>query len=80
MAEFLMIVIVVMPIFGLGMFFIIGSLRSISYLVKYQDYGIFSWSYYLLSKLGPNAIKVFHILIGIGMLLFSMNLLLFIVK
>lgn len=80
MSKFLMIVIVVMPIFGLGMFFIIGSLRNISYLVKYQDYSVFSWSYYLLSKLGPNSIKVFHILIGIGMLLLSMELLLFVAK
>jgi hypothetical protein len=80
MVKALMIIIVVMPVFGLGMFLIIGSLKNIEYLVKYQDYGIFSWSYLLLSKLGPNAIKIFHILIGIGMLLLSMKFLLNIIK
>ncbi len=80
MVKALMIIIVVMPILGLGLFIIIGSLKNIGYLVKYQDYGIFSWSYYLLSKLGPNAIKIFHILIGIGMLLLSMKFLFNIIK
>lgn len=80
MVTFLMIIILVIPILGLGLFFIIGSLKNVDFLVNYQNYGIFSWSYYLLNKIGPNAIKIFHISIGIGMLFLSIKILLYVIK
>ena len=73
----IMIIILVLPLAGVGIFLIVGSLRNVDYLVTLQNYGIFSGIYPLLDKFGRQAIKVYHIIVGVVVLSIAFKLLLY---
>jgi hypothetical protein len=72
-----MIIIVVIPIFCVGLFMVVGCLKNINYLVEYQDYGIFSGIYPLLNKLGRHAVKIYHMIIGMIFIYIALRLLIY---
>ena len=56
--------LVIFSIFIAGLFFIIGSIKNLTLLVDVKDDYQNMYPYTILKKMGPNAIKVFHIIIG----------------
>lgn len=75
-----MIILFVIPLSSLGIFIIVGCYKNIDYLVSYKSYGMFSFPYNLLNKLGDNAIKIYHYIVGVGMLFVSYKLLFYFIE
>jgi hypothetical protein len=57
--------IVIAAIFFAGLFIILGSIKKVSFLIDVDDYYNNMYPYTVLKKIGPNAIRIFHLIIGL---------------
>jgi len=58
-------VMISLPFFGIGAYMVIGSLVGVKFLVEPPKQIIFFIPYYFLRRLGGNATKYYHILVGV---------------